>query len=152
MRNQENSSCVVESVQNIDEEACDKAGIQSIGLLKLLTSVGLESITPSVNKVSKFEVLNFKEEAMLPGEMKKFLPSNFDANVCDNFVLELHYKIIFKAAVLGTEFKNCEPGVKYNTRNEPCCEKYDWCADNYRYQCADEVFDVVCPNFDPCKI
>ena len=67
MRNQENSSCVVEAVQKIDEEACNKAGIQHIGLLKVQSGDGFRQITPSVNKVSKFEVLNFEEVEMLPG-------------------------------------------------------------------------------------
>ena len=63
------------------------------------------------------------------------MPSTFVNNVCDDFVLEMHYKVYFKSVTVeeGDAFQtppdyDCESGAIFNYETNKFCPKFDLCA------------------------
>ena len=141
MQNEETESCVLKDVQSITEEACKQVSFNNFGEIELRTGDGSTSIKAKVGEVRKFSVHTFKE-VDLSGETQYtegFMPSKFDAgtNTCDNFVLEMHYKVYFKPATVE-EFDafehppnyDCASGAVLDSKSNDFCPNYDLCAKN----------------------
>ena len=99
MNNEEASSCVIKEVAAIGEAECTQASFGKFGKLEFASGDGETVITPTVGAVRKFSVSTFRE-VDLDGQDEytaDFMPSSFLNGVCDNFVLEMHYKVYFTA-------------------------------------------------------
>ena len=144
MRNEENTSCVIKQANTITAEVCEQVGINNLGLIELQTGDGQGPIQPTIGNVSKFEVEKFTEVELTDAE-KVFKPSTFVDEGCDNFVLEMHYKIYFEAAGEDKEFLTCADGAKFDNVGARCCE-YDWCAEGTMKKCTDDVW-TYCPDY-----
>ena len=108
MNNLETNSCVVKEVDKIDEKACDATSFNNFGQIEILSGDGISIIKPTVGNVRKFSVLTFKEEDLTGNDQYRnnFMDATYDdaTDSCDNFVLEMHYKVYFKAATEDQEF------------------------------------------------
>ena len=134
MKNEENSSCVIRSVNQITEDVCNKVGIHHLGLIELNTGDG-QVKQPEIGNVSKFEVENFTEVALTDDEKAEFLKSTFVDEGCDNFILEMHYKIFFSAVSDGTVIKTCADGARFKPDGSRCCSDF-WCDEGAQKGCT----------------
>ena len=75
----------------------------------------------------------FKQEVLTKNMKEVFVPSTFNNGECDNFILEMHYNIIFENANNDTL-----ANIAYPTE----------------YQCSEGAIEnkgIFCPDFDLCK-
>jgi hypothetical protein len=140
----------MKSVSEVTEDVCNKVGIHHLGLIELNTGDGQGPFKPEIGNVSKFEVENFTEVALTPEQKAEFLKSTFIDEGCDNFILEMHYKIYFAAASDGTEYKTCEDGARFKPDGARCCTD-NWCDEGAQKGCTVELDGAevwsYCPNY-----
>ena len=103
-----------------------------MGLIELRSGDGKTSVTPQVGKVRKFNIETFKQEEPTAEQLQAFVSSTFDSGECDNFILEMHYNIIFELATQAQSDQIVHPP---------------------EYGCAEGAIqdkEIFCPEFDIC--
>ena len=76
--------------------------------MEIQSGDGITMVKPTVGKVMKFSVSTFEEVDLTDQTdyTSDFKQATYDADVCDNFILEMHYKVFFKPAANYTNLND----------------------------------------------